>query len=81
MKNNPADYSMGRMMIDKTPRLWHVVGSNLNYAFIINNDTILEKTADGALDVYDAHMNPVKNYRLPAKQFDKAIKQLNRFFK
>jgi hypothetical protein len=52
---------MGRMMTDKTPRLWHVVGSNLNYAFIINNDTILEKTADGALDVYDAHMNPVKN--------------------
>lgn len=81
IKNNPADYSMGRMMTDKTPRLWHVVGSNLNYAFIINNDTILEKTADGALDVYDAHMNPVKNYHLPAKQFDKAIKQLNRFFK
>ena len=81
IKNNPADYSMGRMMTDKTPRLWHVVGSNLNYAFIINNDTILEKTADGALDVYDAHMNPVKNYRLPAKQFDKAIKQLNRFCK
>ncbi len=81
VKNDPADYSMGRMMTDKTPRLWHVVGSNLNYAFIINNDTILEKTADGALDVYDAHMNPVKNYRLPAKQFDKAIKQLNRFFK
>ena len=81
VKNNPADYSMGKMMTDKTPRLWHVVGCNLNYAFIINNDTILEKTADGALDVYDAHMNPVKNYRLPAKQFDKAIKQLNRFFK
>ena len=81
VKNNPADYSMGKMMTDKTPRLWHVVGSNLNYAFIINNDTILEKTADGALDVYDAHMNPVKNYRLPAKQFDQAIKQLNRFFK
>ena len=81
VKNDPADYSMGRMITDKTPRLWHVVGSNLNYAFIINNDTILEKTADGALDVYDAHMNPVKNYRLPAKQFDKAIKQLNRFFK
>lgn len=81
IKNNPADYSMGRMMMDKTPRLWHVVGSNLNYAFIINNDTILEKTAGGALDVYDAHMNPVKNYRLPAKQFDQAIKQLNRFFK
>lgn len=57
-------------------RIWQVVSSNLNYDFII-----LEKTADGALDVYDAHMNPVKNYCLPAKQFDQAIKQRNRFFK
>ena len=41
----------------------------------------MEKTAQGSLDVYDAKMNPVKNYALPAKQFDKAMKQLNRFFK
>ena len=68
-------------MTDKTPRLWHVVGSNLNYAFIIDKDSILEKTAQGSLDVYDAKMNPVKNYVLPVKQFDKAVKQLNRFFK
>lgn len=81
VKNPTDDYSMGRLMTDKTPRLWHVVGSNLNYAFIIGNDSILEKTAQGSLDVYDAKMNPVKNYVLPAKQFDKAMKQLNRFFK
>lgn len=81
VKNNPSDYSMGRIMTDKTPRLWQVVGSNLNYAFIIQGDTILEKTAEGGLDVYDAKMNPVKNYRMPAKLFDHAIKQLNRFFK
>ena len=41
----------------------------------------MEKTAQGSLDVYDAKMNPVKNYVLPAKQFDKSMKQLNRFFK
>ena len=81
VKNNPSDYSMGKMMTDKSPRLWHVVGSNLNYAFIIQGDTILEKTAEGSLDVYDAKMNPVKNYRLPAKQFNLAIKNLNKFFK
>lgn len=81
VKNTPSDYSMGRIITDKAPRLWHVVGSNLNYAFIIQNDTILEKTAEGGLDVYDAKMNPVKNYRMPIKQFDQAIKQLNRFFK
>ena len=45
------------------------------------HDVKLEKTAQGSLDVYDAKMNPVKNYVLPAKQFDKAMKQLNRFFK
>lgn len=81
VKNQPSDYSMGKTMADKSPRPWHVVGSNLNYAFIIQGDTILEKTAEGGLDVYDAKMNPVKNYRLPAKQFDEAIKGLNRFFK
>ena len=47
----------------------------------VTKDSILEKTAQGSLDVYDAKMNPVKNYVLPAKQFDKAMKQLNRFFK
>ena len=31
---------MGRIMMDKMPRLWHVVGSNLNYAFIINNQLV-----------------------------------------
>ena len=41
----------------------------------------MEKTALGSLNVYDAKMNPVKNYVLPAKQFDKSMKQPNRFFK
>ena len=52
-----------------------------NRYFIPNWGSILEKTAQGSLDVYDAKMNPVKNCVLPAKQFDKAMKQLNRFFK
>ena len=81
VKNPEDDYSMGRLMTDSSPRLWQIVGSNLNYAFIIDKDSILEKTPQGSLDVYDSKMNPVKNYTLPVKQFDKAVKQLNRFFK
>ncbi len=81
VKNDPSDYSMGKMMTDESPRSWFVVGSNLNYAFIIQGDSILEKTAAGGLDVYDAKMNPVKNYVFPVKRFDKAVKDLNRFFK
>lgn len=76
-----ADYSMGRLLGDSCSREWHVVGSELNYAFIIGGDTILEKTADGSLEVTDAALNPVPGYTLNAKEFDAAIKKLNRFLK
>ena len=79
---NPADdYSMGRSLHDTTPRRWHLVGSNLNYAFIIGGDTILEKKAEGALEVFDPKMKPVTDFKMPVKEFDEAIKNMNKFFK
>lgn len=81
VRNPVGDYSMGKLLNDSTPRLWHIVGSNLNYAFIIGGDTILEKKAEGALEVYDARMKPVTDFRMPVKEFDQAVKELNRFFK
>lgn len=41
--NPPSDYSMGHLITDTCPRNWHIVGDNLNYAFIVENHTILEK--------------------------------------
>lgn len=79
--NPPSDYSMGCLLGDSCERKWHVVGSELNYAFIVGGDTILEKTADGSLDVFDPAMNPVDGYMLDVKGFDAAIKKLNRFLK
>ena len=81
MRNPASDYSMGHLIDDTKPRLWHIVGSNLNYAFIIGGDTILEKKAEGSLDIYDARMKPIGNYKIPVKEFDAAVKKLNRFFK
>lgn len=81
VSNAPGDYSMGHDLDDRQPRSWHVVGSNLNYAFIVGGDTILEKTATNALDVYTPQMKPVSGYRLPAQEFDRAVKNLNKFFK
>ena len=79
---NPiADYTNGRMLSDKTPRLWHFVGNELRYAFIVEGDTILTKEGAGYIDVTDAHLNPVENYRIKPKEFDAAIKNLNRFFR
>ena len=72
---------MGHQLDDPQPRSWHVVGSELNYAFIIEGDTILEKTADGSLEVTDAKLNPVDNYKLNVKEFNEAIMRLNRYMK
>lgn len=79
--NPTGDYSMGRMLDDKGGRKWHVVGSELNYAFIVDGDTILEKTAEGSLDVTDARLNPVEGYRMNTKEFNAAVENLNRFLK
>lgn len=79
--NPTGDYSMGRTLDDTGGRRWHVVGSELNYAFIVDGDTILEKTAEGSLEVTDAQMNPVEGYRMNTKEFNAAIENLNRFLK
>lgn len=81
VENPVEDYSMGHSLFDSRPRSWHIVGSNLNYAFIIGGDTILEKKAEGSLDVYDKNMNLVTDFKMPVKEFDEAVKKLNRYFK
>ncbi len=79
---NPLEqYCAGRLLSDTTPRLWHFVGNELRYAFIVEGDTILTKEGAGYIDVTDANLNPVENYKIKPKEFDAAIKSLNRFLK
>jgi hypothetical protein len=79
--SNPLeDYSAGLLLNDTTPRLWHFVGNELRYAFLVEGDTILTKEGAGYIEVTDAKLNPVENYHIKPKDFDKAIKNLNRFF-
>lgn len=81
VKNPIEDYSAGQLLSDTTARDWHVVGSALNYGFIIAGDTILEKTPSGGLEVTDSALNPVDNYRVDAPSFRRAMTRLNRFMK
>lgn len=81
VQNPISDYSAGHLLSDPQPRLWHFVGNELRYAFIVEGDTILTKEGAGYVEVTDAHLNPVDNYRIKPRQFDEAIRQLNRFFK
>ena len=75
------DYSAGHLLTDTVSRDWHVVGSELNYGFIVEGDTILEKTPSGGLEVTDAALNPVDGYRVDAAAFRSAMTRLNRFMK
>lgn len=79
--NPESDYSMGHQLTDAQSRNWHIVGSELNYAFIVDNDTILEKSPSGKMLVYDSKMNLVPDYHINVKAFNEAINQLNRFIK
>ncbi len=79
---NPLeDYSVGRLLNDTTPRLWHFVGNELRYAFLVEGDTILTKEGAGYIEVTDARLNPIEDYHIKPKDFDKAMKELNRFLK
>lgn len=81
VKNPADDYSAGHLLTDTTSRDWHVVGSELNYGFIVAGDTILEKTPTGGLEVTDAALNPVDDYRVDPAAFREAMTRLNRFMK
>lgn len=78
--NPPSDYCMGRLLSDTTFRNWHVVGDNLNYAFIIDSNIIVEKRPNGMLDITDRQLNPLKNYKLKAADLNNAINKLNAFY-
>lgn len=78
---NPiSDYSMGRLLQDTTFRNWHVVGDNLNFAFILDNDIIVEKKPNGMLEITDRQLNPIKGYKPNAKELNEAINRLNVFY-
>ena len=62
VKNPIDDYSAGHLLTDTVSRDWHVVGSELNYGFIVEGDTILEKTPSGGLK---SPMQPSTCRRLP----------------
>ncbi len=80
---NPLeDYTVGHLLRDTTEkRLWHFVGNELRYAFLVEGDTILTKEGAGYIEVTDAQLNPIENYHIKPREFDRAIRELNRYLK
>lgn len=81
VKNLPEDYSMGKYLYDTKQKGWHIVGNDLNYAFITEQGYIIEKSGAGYVKVYDSNLNLQTDYNLPAKQINDNLIRLNKFFK
>ena len=71
----------GSFLLGGGGALWPFALLSLLPRFIIDGDTILEKTAEGTLDVTDSCLNPVASYHLNPRQFRQAVDRLNRFMK
>lgn len=81
VENPSQDYSMGYNLLSSQDRGWHIVGNDLNYAFVTQDGHIIEKSGGGYVKVYDRHLNLVPNYKLSSKQINDNILNLNRFYK
>lgn len=79
--NPTSDYSMGYTLEDTTGRHWHIVGSELNYAFITPEGDIIEKKAESTIEVTDSALNPITDYPMDAIKMKESIDKLNRFLK
>jgi membrane-anchored protein YejM (alkaline phosphatase superfamily) len=81
VKNPPSDYSMGYLLDDPQPRRWQYVGKVLDWAFIADDDVIIEKNGNGTVDIFDKHMTPLYDYPLNGKELNDALQNLRRFIK
>ena len=79
--NPSSDFSFGHPLHDATPRTWHVAGSDINTAFIVDKDVIIEQKSTGYMEITDAHLNPINNYKINAVELNKAIQHLHYFYK
>lgn len=81
VENHTSDYSMGVNLSDTSFRNWHIVGDNLNYAFIIDENMIVEKKPSGILEVYDKELNSLPEFRPSAIDIEHSITKINAFYK
>ncbi|MDR0965186.1 MAG: sulfatase-like hydrolase/transferase [Myxococcales bacterium] len=79
--NDPADYSMGRLLTDPSDRGWIPIGENLKRGFIAEDGIILKRAKYGHLEVTDRHLDELKDYKINSKVLDDAIQNLNRFYR
>lgn len=80
IKNPTSDYSIGYDMYDTSSRYPHIVGSVVNYGFIM--DSIIANTNHiGSLEITDRKLNELPRSVLNSKSLKIAIDKKNYFYK
>ncbi len=79
--NAPSDYSMGTFLGDTASRGWHIVGNDLNYAFITDDGHIIEKQGNGNVKIYDSALNLQPPHPLPPRHTNDLLLRRTPFYK
>ncbi len=77
--NDIEDYSIGKSLLDTTPREWLIVGSHDNLG-VIEVDRITTVYFDRSFDITDRHLNEIKGARLNSKLINEILRQTNRYY-
>ncbi len=81
VKNPVEDLGIGFMMDDDRNRDWHIVGDDINYAFIMDKEmNILENNYAGYIEVWDSLMTPMYNYKYDVEKLNSKVLELTRFY-
>ncbi len=78
--NRTEDYSLGFPLDSLADRGWHIAGSEINFAFITESDTIMEKMHDESVSVTDGNLNDIENFSLDPVKFNQTINKMNRYY-
>ena len=79
VSNPPGDYSMGHFLTDSLRPLFHLTGTEENYAFV-TPEAIYEKKHSGRIVVTDSLLNPIDHPMSP-QLLKEVLEYKNRFRK
>ncbi|MCR5183731.1 MAG: DUF3413 domain-containing protein [Opitutales bacterium] len=78
-KNPPSDYSIGKNLFDTSSRRWLLVGHPENFA-VLEEDRTTHVKFDRSYVIYDRNSRELKDARIRADIFQKALKESQHFY-
>ncbi len=78
-RNEIRDYSIGRNLLDTTPRQWLLVGSEDNFG-VIESDRITSINFDRTFDITDRNLNEIDGAKINAPLIDEILRTINVYY-